>query len=283
MTLYEVLGVERDATEAEIKKAYRRQALFNHPDKNPGDADAKRRFLQVALAFEILRDVEKRTRYDGGEGDDSHVFEGRDFDSASDLFDAHFGQGLMRQWKPGTSVSGIRIDSGKRVTITIQPDGSSTEREHEMEPEESEEPEEHGDGCGHTHCCKKQYMSVTLLEEVDGIPLAELAFSSPAEDSKAHDSCAVHELEHEPPPPMPADFAVGMRLYFTGPSFKASSNNWLLQGAQGEVLGPATSKAVKGKGVAVQFPNNATCVECFFDELSREPPPTLPLPCAAAS
>ena len=90
-SLYDVLGVERDASAAEIKKAYRKQALLNHPDKNLDDADAARRFLRVTLAFEVLSDIEKRTRYDQGEGDDSHVFEGRDFGHALDVFEAHFG------------------------------------------------------------------------------------------------------------------------------------------------------------------------------------------------
>ena len=136
MTLYDVLGVEQSASASDIRKAYRKQALLNHPDKNPGDADAKRKFLQITLAFEILSDSEKRARYDDGEGDDSHLFEGRDLDSAADLFNAHFGQGLMRQWKPGMSVSGIRVVDGKQLTITILPDGSTTEQEVEVESEE---------------------------------------------------------------------------------------------------------------------------------------------------
>ena len=79
---------------------------------------------------------------------------------------------------------------------------------------------------------------------------------------------------------MPAGSAVGMRLYFTGPSFKASRNNWLVEGAQGEVVGPAVAAHFKGNGVAVKFPNNRTSVDCFLHELSREPPPTLAAPVA---
>ena len=74
-----------------------------------------------------------------------------------------------------------------------------------------------------------------------------------------------------------------MRLYFTGGSFKMSSNNWLVQGVQGEVMGPAASAAFTGVGVAVRFPNNATNVDCFVEELSREPPTSLPAPVAAPS
>jgi curved DNA-binding protein CbpA len=287
MTLYDVLGVARDASTAEIKKAYRKQALLNHPDKNPGDADAEQRFLKLTLAFEVLSDDERRTRYDDGEGDESLLFEGRDFDSASDLFNAHFGQGLMRQWRSGMSASGILIDDdGKQLSITIHPDGTMEEREHEMEEEEEdEEREEHADGCcGHTRCSSKRYVSVTLLEEVtaDRTPLAELALSSPSEDKDGHGIAPFHKPDNEPPPPLPAGMSVGMRMFFTGLSFKSSSNNWLVTGTQGEVVGPPDSRAFRGKGLAMQFPNNRTPVDCLLEELAREPPQTPPSPCGSS-
>ena len=61
---YEVLGVPRTAAEAEIKKAYRRLARKFHPDVNPGDAGAHRRFQEIAAAYEILKDAKRRERYD---------------------------------------------------------------------------------------------------------------------------------------------------------------------------------------------------------------------------
>jgi molecular chaperone DnaJ len=61
---YEVLGVDRDADEAAIKKAYRKLAVKYHPDKNPGDASAEEKFKEVTEAYEVLRDSTKRAQYD---------------------------------------------------------------------------------------------------------------------------------------------------------------------------------------------------------------------------
>lgn len=61
---YEILGVGREAGEDEIKKAYRKIAFDNHPDRNPGDAAAEQRFKEATESYEVLRDAEKRARYD---------------------------------------------------------------------------------------------------------------------------------------------------------------------------------------------------------------------------
>ncbi|MHC4940204.1 MAG: DnaJ C-terminal domain-containing protein [Planctomycetota bacterium] len=62
--IYEVLGVTRESSDNEIKKAYRKLALQYHPDKNPGDKTAEERFKEVTLAYEILSDPKKREEYD---------------------------------------------------------------------------------------------------------------------------------------------------------------------------------------------------------------------------
>ena len=61
---YDVLGVPRDATESELKRAYRELAHRHHPDKNPDDPAAEERFKEIAIAYGVLSDAEQRARYD---------------------------------------------------------------------------------------------------------------------------------------------------------------------------------------------------------------------------
>ncbi|MDR0827860.1 MAG: molecular chaperone DnaJ [Desulfovibrio sp.] len=85
---YEVLGVERTASHEEIKRSYRKLAMEFHPDRNPGDSEAEVKFKEAAEAYDILRDADKRARYDrfGHEG----VNGAGAFNSADDVF-SHFG------------------------------------------------------------------------------------------------------------------------------------------------------------------------------------------------
>ncbi len=87
---YQVLGVGRDASADEIKKAYRKKALENHPDRNPGDKEAEARFKEAAVAYEVLSDQEKKAIYDryGEDGLRGTGGGPQGFSSANDIFSA---------------------------------------------------------------------------------------------------------------------------------------------------------------------------------------------------
>jgi molecular chaperone DnaJ len=85
---YEILGVPRTASEEEIKKAYRKSALKYHPDRNPGDKEAERKFKEAAEAYEVLGDAEKRKRYDQYGREGLHGFATHGFATPEDIFSA---------------------------------------------------------------------------------------------------------------------------------------------------------------------------------------------------
>jgi molecular chaperone DnaJ len=115
---YEVLGVPRDASEAEIKKAFRRLARELHPDVSDAD-DGGQRFRSVAEAYEVLSDPERRQTYDrfGHAGLRRGGFQPTDFDlgNLSDIFAAFFGEGLF-----GTSGRGSRPTRGADLAATVE-------------------------------------------------------------------------------------------------------------------------------------------------------------------
>jgi molecular chaperone DnaJ len=118
MDYYQTLGVEKSATEAEIKKAYRTLALKYHPDKNPGDKEAEEKFREVTTAYQVLSDPEKRSQYDRF----GRVFDEDGFSTgfATDLFDELFG-GFSSIFGGGSTSSRRRSNAPMRGTsINIQ-------------------------------------------------------------------------------------------------------------------------------------------------------------------
>jgi molecular chaperone DnaJ len=102
---YEILGVQRGASEADMKTAFRKLAMQHHPDRNPGDKDCEARFKEINEAYDVLKDADKRAAYDRfghaafeqGMGGGAHGF-GQDFGSAfADIFEGIFGMGGQRQ------------------------------------------------------------------------------------------------------------------------------------------------------------------------------------------
>jgi len=108
---YEVLGLKRDATAEEIKKAYRQMALKFHPDKNPGNQEAESKFKEAAESYEVLSDQAKRQRYDryghaGMDGAGVHDF--RNADDIMSAFSDIFGGGLFGEAFGGAGGGGRR-------------------------------------------------------------------------------------------------------------------------------------------------------------------------------
>lgn len=129
---YEVLGVPKDATAEQIKKAYHKLALANHPDTHPGDKEAEARFKEATEAYEVLSDQKKRAAYDqfgfagidgaGGTGHDySNVY--RDF---SDLFGGRGGGGgfedIFSSFFGGGGMGGQRRSSGPSQGASLRYD-----------------------------------------------------------------------------------------------------------------------------------------------------------------
>lgn len=122
---YEVLGVDRNADEAAIKKAYRVLAKKYHPDMNPGDAEAEKKFKEASEAYAVLIDPDKRKQYDqfghaafdGSAGAGGFDFSGADFsDIFSDIFGEFFGGGRQSARNNGP-MKGANLRTSVRISF----------------------------------------------------------------------------------------------------------------------------------------------------------------------
>ena len=124
---YEVLGISKSATAAEIKKAYRKKAIKHHPDKNPGDHEAEAKFKTAAEAYEVLSDPNKRSRYDqfghqafdggGGFGGGGGMNMDDIFSQFGDIFGGAFSGGFGGG---GFGGGGRRTVKGSNLRIRVQ-------------------------------------------------------------------------------------------------------------------------------------------------------------------
>ena len=108
---YEVLQVQRNASAEEIKKSYRRLARQYHPDANPDDPEAEEKFKEIAFAYEVLSDPEKRSRYDrfGDAGSASSM--GDPFGGIGDIFESFFGSGFSQSRRRTGPVQGQDLET----------------------------------------------------------------------------------------------------------------------------------------------------------------------------
>lgn len=141
---YEVLGVTKGVTDAELKKAYRKVAKKYHPDTNPGDAEAEEKFKEAAEAYAVLSDPEKRSKYDqfghaafdqnGGPGG----FGGFDFADMGDIFGDIFGDmfgGGSRHRQSNGPIKGANIKTTVRVSFEEAVFGTQEELELPLKDE----------------------------------------------------------------------------------------------------------------------------------------------------
>src|SRR3954468_11231821 len=127
---YKTLGVAKNASDDEIKKAYRKLARENHPDRNPGDSAAEERFKDIQGAYDILSDAEKRKAYDsgggifGGGGFDPGAFRGGNFGGFGDILSDLFGNAGRPGGGPARPERGRDLETDVHVSFEQAMEGA---------------------------------------------------------------------------------------------------------------------------------------------------------------
>ena len=140
---YEILGVERNATKDDLKKAYRKLAMQYHPDRNPGDKESEEKFKEAAEAYEILNNDDKRAKYDrfGHDGVRGSGYGSQGFSDINDIFshfsdifgggggssifDDFFGGGQQRGRQRGRGIPGSDLKVNLKLTLEEISEGTS--------------------------------------------------------------------------------------------------------------------------------------------------------------
>ena len=143
---YKIMGLDKDANEKDIKKAYRRLALLHHPDKNPGNQEAEEMFKKISEAYQVLSDSEKRTEYNNTSINKPFIFTRRNNFNPFEVFNSFqqthrhgvFGINLSTSFSPNIQFSSTStqttIRDGKRIVTTIHTSNGKTTKTIEEFP-----------------------------------------------------------------------------------------------------------------------------------------------------
>ena len=235
---YERLGVDKNASQDEIKKAYRKKALEYHPDKNPGDKEAEEKFKEAAQAYEILSDEQKRAQYDqyghaafeGGAGGGYSTMEDI-FRNFGDIFGGHFsGFSGFGGFGGGNSHS-YRVKGGDlriRVKLNLADIATGTEKKVKVQRKIKAE--------GATYkSCATCHGHGSIVREVNTM-LGRMQTSSPCptcggsgeiidKRPDGADSQGLKSIEETVSIKIPAGVMEGMQLKVSGKGNEAPGNN----------------------------------------------------------
>ena len=232
---YDILGISKTASDAEIKKAYRKKAIQYHPDKNPGDSEAELNFKKAAEAYEVLGNPDKKSRYDqfghqafeGGQGFSSSGMSMDDiFSQFGDIFGSAFGggfEGFGGNSRGVTKGANLRI----RVKLSLQEIFNGVDKKVKVKRKVKSE------GLNFTNCshCGGSGQSVRIANTILGRMQTSTTCSSCSgtgqvikERPKGSDSNGMISQEETVSIKIPAGVEEGMQLKVSGKGNEAFGN-----------------------------------------------------------